>query len=133
MSRTLTRVGCSVVCYFATVGLAAPLAACTLANPVEYMLAAVVLAERFWFASLFLCGLMLFLDMYDKRLSLVLPITGLVVLALALLVYQHTAWHGSGIGYAPDCTVPLVEVSQYALGLVSALFAYRVFQAAQPN
>ena len=131
MNGDLCRAGRSAVCCGVIIEQAAPAGACSLVNPVEYMLAAAALAERFWLASLYLCCLILCIDLYERRLSVVLPIAGWIVFGLAFFVFRHPAWQVWGVGYRPDCTVPLVEVSQYALGLMSALLGYRVFWAAR--
>ena len=134
MTGALERMGFSALCCVAFMGVGAPAVACSLVNPAEYMFSAVTLAARFWLASLLLGGLILCLDLYEKRLSLALPMAGCLVLAWGLIVYRHPAWEGAFIGgYAPDCTVPLVEMSQYVLGLMSALLGWRIFQAARSN
>jgi hypothetical protein len=134
MTGALERMGFSALCCVAFMGVGAPAGACSLLNPAEYMFSAVTLAARFGLASLLLGGLILCLDLYEKRLSLALPMAGWLVLPWGLFVYQHPAWDGAFLGgYAPDCTVLLVEMSQYVLGLVSALLGWRIFEAAWSN
>jgi hypothetical protein len=108
-----------------------PAAACTFVSPVEYLGSAVALAVRFWLASFFLGALILCLDIYERRLSLVLPIAGWVLLLWGVNVYRHAI--AQTASYRPDCTIPLLEVAQYVLALMSALFGYRVFRAARPS
>ena len=78
MTGALTRMGPSALCGVAFMGVGAPAVACSLVNPAEYMFSAVTLAARFWLASLLLGGLILCLDLYEKRLSLALPMAGLI-------------------------------------------------------
>ena len=132
MIGALRRTGRSILCGAAFMA-AAPAMACLPANPSEFMFSSVTLAARFWLASLLLGGLILCLDLYEKRLSFALPLAGWVVFASGLVIYQHPAWRGGRFGYSSDCTVPIIEVSQYVLALVSALFAYRIFQSLRSN
>jgi hypothetical protein len=131
MDGGLFRADRSVVCYGIIIVLATPATACSPVNPVEYMLGALALAERYWLASTFLCGVILCMDLCERRLSLALPIAGWIVFGLAFLVYRHPAWQETSVGGSgADCSVPLVDVAQCALGLMSALLGYRVFRAA---
>lgn len=130
----LLRTGRSILCGAVLMAAATPAVACSLVDPDAYMFSAATLAARLWLASLLLGGLILCLDLYEKRLSLALLIAVVVISAWGLIVYQQPAWQGQGgRNYNPDCTVPLVEVSQYVLGLMSALLAYRIFQTARSN
>jgi hypothetical protein len=102
--------------------------ACSLVSPAQYLEAAVASAARHWVASVFLAGLILCLDVHQRKVSLALPIAALLLLAWGFVVYRAPHWQGEG-DYAPDCTVPLLQYLQYVLGLTSVLLAYRVFRA----
>ena len=108
-----------------------PAAACTFVSPVEYLGSVVALAVRFWSASFFLAALILCLDIYERRLSLVLPLAGWVLLLWGAIVHRHVIEQTAS--YRPDCTIPLLDVAQYVLALMSALFGYRVFRAARSS
>jgi hypothetical protein len=103
--------------------------ACLLANPAEYLGAAVAMSVWFWFASFGLGVLIFFLDAYERRVSLVLPVVGWVVFLWGVIVYRN-AMVGT-TGYDVDCSVPLLTYSHYVLGVISAMFAYRVFCSAR--
>jgi hypothetical protein len=103
--------------------------ACLLASPAEYLEAAVATSVLFWFASFGLGVLILCLDAYERRVSLVLPLVGWVVFLWGVIVYRNAI--AGTTGYDVDCSVPLLTNSQYVLGVVSALFAYRVFCSAR--
>jgi hypothetical protein len=81
--------------------------------------------------SFFLGALILCLDIYERRLSLVLPLAGWVLLLWGVIVYRHVIVETAS--YRPDCTIPLLDVAQYVLALMSALFGYRVFRAARSS
>jgi hypothetical protein len=129
MTAALLRVNYLAFCCVAIIVVPAPAIACVLANPAEFLGSAVTLAVRFWLASFFLGALILCLDIYERRLSIALPLAGWVLLLWgAIVCWQAIA---GTTGYSSDCTVPLVELSQYVLGLTSALFGFRAFQAAR--
>ena len=100
--------------------LSSQVIACSLENPAEYVENAAALAQLFWFASIVLGGLILCLDVWERRVSLALPVAGWLLFSWGLLVYRTPTPN-----YLPDCTVPLVEYSQYVLGITSVLLGWR--------
>jgi hypothetical protein len=104
--------------------------ACSLSiPPVEYMEAAATSVGHFWLASVFLGALVLCLDIYERKASLALLVSGVVLLGWSLILYLGPHW-GT---YLTDCSVPLLQLSPYVLGLVSVLLAYRVFRTIRSN
>jgi hypothetical protein len=102
--------------------------ACSLENPAEFLDNAAALAHRFWFTSLALGGLTLCLDVCERRLSLTLSLAGWLLLGWGVVVYRYAI-----PGYLPDCSVPLLDVSRYVLGLTSLLFGWRVLAVWRPK
>jgi hypothetical protein len=100
--------------------------ACSVLNAAEYSHAAAASALRYWLASLFVGGLILCLDAYERKLSWALLIAGGLSVAWGLVIK-----HNPDPGYLPDCSVPLRDFSQYLLGLMSVLLGYRAFRAAR--
>jgi hypothetical protein len=98
--------------------------ACSLENPAEYVENAAALAQRFWFASIVLAGLIPCLDLWERRVSLALPVAGWLLFSWGLLIYRTPT-----PGYLSDCTVPLAEYSQYVLGITSVLLGCRALMA----
>src|SRR5262245_2018459 len=87
--------------------------ACLLEHRAEYLAAAANMAARFWLASFALVALILCLDIYERRLSLALPIAGWVVFLWGVVIYRNVM---SGTPfYHTDCSVPLLYTSQYVL------------------
>ena len=93
------------------------------------MEAARVLVGRFWLATILQGGLIACLDIRARRASFALLTAGTLLLLYSLVLYRSPHW-GS---YLPDCSVPLLDLAQYLLGLVSLLLAYRVFRAIRPK
>jgi hypothetical protein len=56
-----------------------------------------------------------------------LPVAGWAVFSWGTVVYPSAI--AETTGYDIDCSVPLLNISQYVLGLMSVLFGYRVFRA----
>ena len=77
-------------------------------------------------ASLLVGGLICCLDIHERKLSWTFLMAGGFLVAWGLVIYQNPE-----PGYLPDCSVPLRDFSQYLLGLVSVLLAYRVFKMAR--
>ena len=123
MSAKLVRASYLTFCCAAVVVASGPVAACSLESPAEYLREAVAMSARFWFASFVLGALIL----CEHRLSVALPVAGWVVFSWGTVVYPSAI--AETTGYDIDCSVPLLEISQYVLGLMSALFGYRVFRA----
>ena len=90
----------------------------------EYLENATALAQRFRFASIVLGGLILCLDLWERRVSLALPVAGWLLFSWGLLIHRTPTPR-----YRPDCTVPLVEYSQYVLGITSVLLGCRILTA----
>ena len=125
MNAKLVRASYLTFCCAAVVAASGSAAACSLESPAEYIREAVAMSARFWFASFVLGALILCLDIYEHRLSVALPVAGWVVFSWGTLVYPSAI--AGTTGYDIDCSVPLLDISQYVLGLMSALFGYRVF------
>ena|SRR5215831_11491155 len=64
--------------------------ACSLENPAEYLESTAALAQRFWFASIVLGGLILCLDACEKMVSLALPIAGWLLSSWGLLCVRSS-------------------------------------------
>jgi hypothetical protein len=115
------RIGLVIVL---TVLSASPVA-CEVIYPGQFSENVFALSKRFWFTSVALGGLILLLDVCERRLSLATPIAGWLVFSWGLFIFQHP-----NTRYCIDCSGPTkVEVSQYVLGLVSVLFAWRLWGA----
>jgi hypothetical protein len=91
----------------------------------------VALAARFWLVSFFLWSFILCFDIYERRLSLVLPLGGWVLFLWGVIVLRQV--RAGTTGYRTDCTHPLLEYAQYVLALMSVLFGYRAYRAARSS
>jgi hypothetical protein len=131
MTATSVRTDYLAFCCTALIMAPEPAAACVLDNPAEYLGSAVALSVRFWFASFVLGALILCFDLYERTLSLLLPVAGWLVFLWGAVVYRSVIARSTG--YLADCSVPLLDSSQYVLGLLSALFGYRVYRAIRSN
>jgi hypothetical protein len=85
--------------------------ACSLENPAEYVETAAALAQRFWFTSFVLGGLIVCLDLWERGVSLALPVGGW------LLFYGACSLSGSYPWISPRLHGSLLEYSQYVLGI----------------
>ena len=106
-----------------------PAAACVLIIPAETLGSIVARAARFWLASFFLWSFILVFDIYERRLSLVLPLGGWVLFLWGVIVHRQV--RVGTTGFRIDCTFALLDYAQYVLGLTSVLFAYRAYRAAR--
>ena len=96
----------------------------------------VAMAAHFWLASFFLWSFILLFDIYERRLSLVLPVGGWVLFLWGVIVHRWwVRWVGpAATGYVCiDCKFLLLDYAQYVLGLMSVLFAYRAYRAVRSN
>lgn len=131
-SRDITdRASFLTFCCATVIAAPGSAAACLLVSPAEYLGAAVALSVRFWFTSFVLGALILCLDIYEHRLSFTLPVAGWIVFSWGTVIYPSAI--AGTTGYDVDCSVPLLNISQYVLGLISALFGYRVLRAIWSN
>jgi hypothetical protein len=74
--------------------------ACSLENPAEYVENAAALAQRFWFTSIVLGGLILCLDLWERGYLSRFPlVVGFCSMGPAL-------YRSPTPGYLPDCMVP---------------------------
>ena len=90
----------------------------------------VAMAAHFWLASFFLWSFILFFDIYERRLSLVLPVGGWVLFLWGVIVHR---WLVGAVYVCIDCKFLLLDYAQYVLGLMSVLFAYRAYRAVRSN
>ena len=125
MNAKLVRATYLTFCCAAVVAASGSAAACSLESPAEYLREVVAISARFWSASFVLGALILCLDIYEHRLSVALSVASWVVFSWGTVVYPSAI--AETTGYDIDCSVPLLDISQYVLGLMSALFGYRVF------
>ena len=131
MNANLVRTSYLRFCCATVVAAPGSAAACLLESRGEYLVAAVDMSVRFWFASFVLGALILCLDICEHRLSFTLPVAGWLVFSWGTVIYPSAI--AGTTGYNADCSVPLQNISQYVLGLMSALFGYRVFRAIRSN
>ena len=131
MAADLTRTSYLTLCGAALVMGQEPAAACVLINPIETLGSVVAMAARFWLASFFLWSFILVFDIYERRLSLVLPLGGWVLFLWGVIVHRQV--RAGTTGFRIDCTFPLLDYAQYVLGLMSVLLAYRAYRAAHSN
>ena len=124
--NTWTRTSCLVLCCGAVLAVSGQAAACSILGPIEkYWEAGAATVRNFWLASLLVGGLILCLDVCQRRVSVPLLIAAGFHLLLGWLLYRASHW-----GYhMPSCEPALLLPVQLVLGLVSALLAYRVLRA----
>jgi hypothetical protein len=131
LAADLTRASYLMVCSVALITAPDPATACIILDRAETLASVVALAARFWLVSLFLWSFILCFDIYERRLSLVLPLGGWVLFLWGVIVLRQV--RAGTTGYRTDCTLPLLEYAQYVLGLISVLFGYRAYRAARSN
>lgn len=99
---------------------AVPAFACSLVNEAVSISNAVALSGTYWIVSILLGGVIIGLEVYHKRWSLILAVT------VGLLIF-HPRWTVSAL-YMPDCTFINVQASQAILAVLIAMLGFRVIK-----
>ena len=113
-----------VLCCVTTIAISGPATACSVDSMEKHMEAGAASVRNFWLASILVGGLILCLDLYERKVSVPLLVTTGLLL-LGWLLYRTPHW---GF-YMPSCEPFLLAPVQLVLGLIAALLAYRVFRA----
>jgi hypothetical protein len=95
-----------------------PSFACSLVHEATSMANATVVSGIYWIGSILLGAVVLGLEIYHKRWSLIMALT------IALLVF-HPRWTVPPL-YMPDCTFINVQSSQVVLAVLVVMLGYRV-------
>ncbi len=98
----------------------APAFACSLVNEAASMSNAVAVSGTYWIVSILLGGVIISLEVYYKRWSVILALT------VALLIF-HPRWTVPAL-YMPDCTFINVQASQAVLAVLVAMLGYRIIK-----
>jgi hypothetical protein len=94
------RIQCLVSCCSAIFAMCGYAAACSFPGSMDAFLEARAITVRnFWLASLLVAGLILCLDVYQRRLSIPLLVTAAFQLLLGWLASRVYHWGA----YGPDC------------------------------
>jgi len=94
--------------------------ACSLVNEAASMSNAVAISGTYWIVSILVGGVIIGLEVYHKRWSLILA------LAVALLIF-HPRWTVAAL-YMPDCTFINVQASQAVLAVLVVMLGYRLIK-----
>ena len=84
------------------------------------MLNATAVSRTYWIVSILLGAVIIGLELYHKRWSLILALT------IALLIF-HPRWTVPPL-YMPDCTFINVQASQGVLVVLVAMLVYRAIR-----
>jgi hypothetical protein len=95
--------------------------ACSLVNAAASTAESITTSDYYWIASGLLGGLVIFIELYQRRwLSIISSIT-------VVILFFHPRWTVAPI-YGPDCTFQNVEASQFVLAAICLLLGYQIFR-----
>lgn len=95
--------------------------ACSLVNAAGSTAEAVTTTGYYWIASGVIGGLVIFIELYQRRWR------SMISAFVAILLIFHPRWTVAP-AYGPDCTFQNVEASQFVLAAILLLLGYQVFR-----
>ena len=92
--------------------------ACSFVNAAASTAESVTTSSYYWLASGLLGGLVIFIELYQRRWS------SIISAIIVILLIFHPKWTVAPI-YGPDCTFQNVEASQFVLAAICLLLGYQ--------